>query len=137
MLFICDLLTWTMIQPTCYRVQGSLVMQRRTMQGLFAIMAVAISAATPAAEYRMLAGWDRSFQGIPHVVEPFIRNVEAASKGNIKIVLSGPEAVPPFEQLQACPTGESQQGLVRRPVGDLACRREEPQGRRGVPPVRP
>jgi TRAP-type transport system periplasmic protein len=61
-----------------------------------------------AAEYRMLTSWDRSNPAIPVLAEPFARNVEKASNGGIKLVLNGPETVPPFEQLQPVVAGAFQ-----------------------------
>jgi TRAP-type C4-dicarboxylate transport system substrate-binding protein len=56
-----------------------------------------------AADYRMLSSWDQNYPMRKLLVEPFIKSVNAASKGSVNIRLSGPETVPPFEQLQ--PTG--------------------------------
>ena len=53
----------------------------------------------------MLTSWDKSNPAVPLLAEGFARNVEAASKGNIKFVLSGPETVPGFEQLQPVAAG--------------------------------
>ena len=74
-----------------------------------ALLALAIST-TPAAaaEYRMLTSWDKANPAVPLLAEAFAKNVEAASKGNIKFVLSGPETVPPFEQLQPVASGAFQ-----------------------------
>jgi len=71
-----------------------------------ALLVVAMSAAPAlAAEYRMLTSWDKSNPAVPLLAEGFAKNVEAASKGNIKFVLSGPETVPGFEQLQPVASG--------------------------------
>ena len=73
------------------------------------LLALAVSTAPAmAAEYRMLTSWDKSNPAVPLLAEGFARNVEAASKGNIKFVLSGPETVPPFEQLQPVAAGAFQ-----------------------------
>ncbi len=56
-----------------------------------------------AADYRMLSSWDQNYPVRKQLVEPFIKAVDDASKGSVKIRLSGPETVPAFEQLQ--PTG--------------------------------
>ena len=73
-----------------------------------ALLAFAVSTApATAAEYRMLTSWDKS-NPVPLLAEGFAKNVEAASKGNIKFVLSGPETVPPFEQLQPVAAGAFQ-----------------------------
>jgi TRAP-type transport system periplasmic protein len=71
-----------------------------------ALLVLAVSA-TPvaAAEYRMLTSWDKTNPAVPLLAEGFAKNVEAASKGNIKFVLSGPETVPGFEQLQPVVSG--------------------------------
>ena len=74
-----------------------------------ALLAFAVSTApAAAAEYRMLTSWDKSNPAVPLLAEGFAKNVEAAGKGNIKFVLSGPETVPPFEQLQPVAAGAFQ-----------------------------
>ncbi len=70
------------------------------------MLALLLSAqSVAAADYRWLSGWDRNYPAMPIVVEPFIKEVEAASKGSIKIIHSGPETVPAFEQLQPVASG--------------------------------
>ncbi len=63
--------------------------------------------AEPAAavEFRALSSWDQSYVPRKALFEKFLKNVETASKGDIKFNVSGPETVPPFEQLQ--PTGSN------------------------------
>ena len=74
-----------------------------------ALLAFVVSTApAAAAEYRMLTSWDKSNPAVPLLAEGFAKNVEAAGKGNIKFVLSGPETVPPFEQLQPVAAGAFQ-----------------------------
>ncbi len=71
-----------------------------------AIAALGCSAAlsvAQAADFRMLSSWDQNYPMRKLLVEPFVKSVNAASKGSVNIRLSGPETVPPFEQLQ--PTG--------------------------------
>ncbi len=53
----------------------------------------------------MLSSWDKNNPAVGVIAESFIKNVDAASKGSIKIVLSGPETVPPFEQFQPVAAG--------------------------------
>lgn len=74
-----------------------------------ALLALAITV-TPAAaiEFRMLTSWDKSNPAVPLLAEGFAKGVESASKGNIKLVLSGPETVPGFEQLQPVVSGAFQ-----------------------------
>ena len=52
------------------------------------------------AQYRVLSSWDQTYPVRPKFLEPFLKNVETASKGEITFIISGPETVPPFEQLQ-------------------------------------
>jgi TRAP-type C4-dicarboxylate transport system substrate-binding protein len=74
---------------------------------LFALAAACLLPATAvhAAEYRMLSSWDRSNPAVAAIADTFVKNVETASKGNIKIHVSGPETVPAFEQLQPVAAG--------------------------------
>jgi TRAP-type mannitol/chloroaromatic compound transport system substrate-binding protein len=73
------------------------------------VLALAVSTAPAvAAEYRMLASWDKNNPAVPLLAEAYAKNVEAASHGNIKFILSGPETVPPFEQLQPVVSGAFQ-----------------------------
>ena len=66
--------------------------------GLQALSLVAGPAA--AVEFRALSSWDQSYLPRTALFEKFLKNVETASKGDIKFNVSGPETVPPFEQLQ-------------------------------------
>jgi TRAP-type transport system periplasmic protein len=72
-------------------------------------IAVALSAALPvashAADFRMLSSWDKSFPAVGAIVDTFVKNVDVASKGSIRITVSGPETVPAFEQLQPVAAG--------------------------------
>ena len=62
-----------------------------------------------AAEYRWLSSFDRSqAQSVPFFAEPFMKAVETASNGSIKFVVSGPETIPLFEQLQPAASGAFQ-----------------------------
>lgn len=66
---------------------------------------VALTASAQALELRMLSSWDDTFPPTITMAKAYAKNVEAASKGDIKFVFSGPETVPPFEQLQPVGTG--------------------------------
>jgi TRAP-type transport system periplasmic protein len=57
------------------------------------------------AEYRVLSSWDQTYPVRPKFLEVFLKNVETASKGDMKFIVSGPETVPPFEQLQPVGSG--------------------------------
>ncbi|XAH22060.1 TRAP transporter substrate-binding protein DctP [Xylophilus sp. GW821-FHT01B05] len=69
------------------------------------VLALMLSASAYAAEFRWLNSWDRNYAAIPSLIEPYIKEVEAASNGSIKINVSGPETVPPLEQLQPVAAG--------------------------------
>jgi TRAP-type C4-dicarboxylate transport system substrate-binding protein len=82
-------------------------MSNRLCAGVLMALAVAVTPAA-AAEFRMLTSWDKSNPAVPLLAEGFAKGVESASKGNIKLVLSGPETVPGFEQLQPVASGAFQ-----------------------------
>jgi TRAP-type mannitol/chloroaromatic compound transport system substrate-binding protein len=57
------------------------------------------------AEFRALASWDQTFPVRPKFLDLLLKNVETASKGDMKFTINGPETVPPFEQLQPTSAG--------------------------------
>jgi TRAP-type C4-dicarboxylate transport system substrate-binding protein len=63
------------------------------------------SVAAQAADIRLLSSWDKTNPAVGKLVEPFAKGVETATQGKIKFIVSGPETVPPFEQLQPASTG--------------------------------
>lgn len=73
--------------------------------GVAALGGISLTTTSLAADYRMLSSWDQNYPMRPLLVEPFIKAVNAASKGSVSIRLSGPETVPAFEQLQPTGTG--------------------------------
>lgn len=64
-----------------------------------------IACAAQATELRVLSSWDDSAPSRNILLQTYLKNVEAASKGNITFKVSGPETVPSFEQLQPVSTG--------------------------------
>jgi TRAP-type transport system periplasmic protein len=77
--------------------------------GVLAIGGFAIATGkASAAEYRWLNSWDKTIPHISLLIEPYQKAVEAASKGTIKFIVSGPETVPAFEQLQPVAAGAFQ-----------------------------
>lgn len=68
------------------------------------LLTLAASFAT-AQEFRMLSSWDRNHPLAPVVLNPFMKGVEAASKGRMKFIVNGPETVAAFEQLQPAVSG--------------------------------
>jgi TRAP-type C4-dicarboxylate transport system substrate-binding protein len=79
-----------------------------TAVAALALVAGLAAAPAVAAEYRMLTSWDKTNPAVGLLAEGFARDVDAASKGAIKIVLNGPETVSPFEQLQPVAAGAFQ-----------------------------
>ncbi len=71
-----------------------------------AVLGVALLPITAfSAEFRVLSSWDSNYPVRPRMLEVFLKNVETASKGDITFRISGPETVPPFEQLQPVGSG--------------------------------
>jgi TRAP-type C4-dicarboxylate transport system substrate-binding protein len=58
-----------------------------------------------ATELRVLASWDDTHPARRILLNTYLKNVEAASKGDLTFKLSGPETAPPFEQLQPVGAG--------------------------------
>lgn len=61
-----------------------------------------------AAEYRWLNSWDNTQAQIPMFADPYVKAIEAATAGRVKLNVSGPETVPAFEQLQPVASGAFQ-----------------------------
>ena len=74
----------------------------------FAASLAASASAAAAGGYRWLNSWDRTNLQIPTLAEPWVKAIETASNGTIKINVSGPEAVPPFDQMQPVSAGAFQ-----------------------------
>jgi TRAP-type C4-dicarboxylate transport system substrate-binding protein len=83
-------------------------MIRRLVHCIVAVAASLFAWAAHAAEYRWLNSWDRTFPPTTMLVEPMLKAVEAASDGKMKFLVSGPETVPAFEQLQPVTSGAFQ-----------------------------
>lgn len=68
---------------------------------------VVASLATPgmAEDFRLLSSWDSSYAPVENVIDPFIEKLETESNGEISISRSGPETIPPFEQLDPVSRG--------------------------------
>jgi TRAP-type C4-dicarboxylate transport system substrate-binding protein len=82
-------------------------MQRILMSGVAAALAGALWAAAPAGavDLKLLSSWDKSNYPTWVVVVKYIEIVHKDGGGKVKIALSGPEVVPPFEQLQPVAAG--------------------------------
>lgn len=71
----------------------------------FAWLTLVVSMPTQATELRALASWDDTHPARRILLNTYLKNVEAASKGDLTFKLSGPETAPPFEQLQPVGAG--------------------------------
>lgn len=69
------------------------------------IVSAVTASAVHATELRVLASWNESAPSRNLLLQNYLKNVEAASKGDITFKVSGPETVPAFEQLQPVSTG--------------------------------
>ncbi|MBW3097256.1 TRAP transporter substrate-binding protein DctP [Pseudohoeflea coraliihabitans] len=58
-----------------------------------------------ATDFRMLASWNGTYPVVPNVAEVYMEMVKEASDEQTTISMTGPEAVPPFEQLQPVASG--------------------------------
>jgi TRAP-type C4-dicarboxylate transport system substrate-binding protein len=74
----------------------------------FAVLLLIPTLQTFAADYRFLSSWDTRHPSYYVLAEPFSKSVEAATSGRMKLVFSGPETVPSFEQLQPAGAGAFQ-----------------------------
>jgi len=61
-----------------------------------------------AIDLQFLISWDPTLTERIVIGEPFAKHVEAASRGDMKLIIRGPEAIPPFEQLQPTSAGAVQ-----------------------------
>ena len=79
-------------------------MSRRQL-GLVVATSLALASSAQAADIRMLSSWDKTNPAVVVLADSFVKGVETATNGKTKFVMSGPETVPPFEQLQPAATG--------------------------------
>ncbi|WP_161141481.1 TRAP transporter substrate-binding protein DctP [Propylenella binzhouense] len=70
-----------------------------------ALFALPASAPASAKEYRLLSSWDQNYAYNPYILDPFVEAVKKATDGRVSISISGPEAVPPFEQVEPVGAG--------------------------------
>jgi TRAP-type transport system periplasmic protein len=78
---------------------------RSKLLWLLTSFALAISVPAKATELRTLSSWDDTHPARRILLNTYLKNVEAASKGDLTFKLSGSETVPPFEQLQPVGAG--------------------------------
>jgi TRAP-type C4-dicarboxylate transport system substrate-binding protein len=77
----------------------------RTLKWIGAAVALAVAAPSGAQNVSLLTGWGPNNPTAYMPAERFKANVEAASGGKAQFRISGPEAVPPFEQMQPLTAG--------------------------------
>lgn len=78
---------------------------KRLFGAATAALAIAIAPQADAANLRMLSSWDNSYTAVPLIADVYVDMVEADSEGDITIAMTGPEAIPPFEQIQPMSVG--------------------------------
>lgn len=69
-----------------------------------ALLAASVTGAA-ATNIKLLTSWNKDNWPTYAVLDQFVKNVEAIGGGKVKIVISGKEVVPPFEQLQPVSSG--------------------------------
>jgi len=81
-------------------------MRRTLVIWAAALTAAACSiGAAGAADLKLLSSWDKSNWPTYAVVDHYVKVVHQDGGGKVKIAISGPEVVPPFEQLQPVSSG--------------------------------
>ena len=68
-------------------------------------LCLAVSAPAQAQQFKLLGGWAENNVNAYWPGAQYKKNLEAASAGKMTVAISGPEAVPPFEQLQPVTAG--------------------------------
>lgn len=76
-----------------------------SVAGVALSLALAAPAAAQAADLKMVSGFPLNFILTEEIAKPFVAALETASNGGIKIELSGPDAVPTFEQFEPVQAG--------------------------------
>ena len=76
-----------------------------SVAGVALSLALATPAAATAADLKMVSGFPLNFILTEEIAKPFVAALETASNGGVKIELSGPDAVPTFEQFEPVQAG--------------------------------
>lgn len=72
---------------------------------LVVVLCLAAAQSAFALELRLLMAWDQSYPGVKHLAERYARKVAEASANEVTFTLTGPGAIPAFEQLPAVELG--------------------------------
>jgi len=83
--------------------EGSIPLKSKFLSLTYLALIICVPA--QATELRALASWDDTHPARRILLNTYLKNVEATSKGDLTFRLSGPETVPPFEQLQPVGAG--------------------------------
>ncbi len=71
----------------------------------FFSLAVMDSKEVGADEFRLLSSWSQAYVGYAEIAGRFVNHVMHQSDGAITVRITGPEAIPPFEQLEPAAAG--------------------------------
>jgi len=72
--------------------------------GLFGGVITGVSV-VGAEEFHLLSSWSPAYVGRAEIAERFVDQLKQKSEGEITVRITGPEAIPPFEQLQPVAAG--------------------------------
>ncbi|MEW5420309.1 TRAP transporter substrate-binding protein DctP [Amorphus sp. 3PC139-8] len=75
------------------------------MSGLLLSTAILVAQPALAEDFRVLSSWDTTYAPVPRVLDPFLERLSEESNGEITTSRSGPETIPPFEQLDPVSRG--------------------------------
>ena len=78
---------------------------RHLLSGVMLTAMMIATVPAGAEQFRVLTSWDASYGPVPGVLDPFLARLSEASGGEITTSKSGPETIPPFEQLDPIARG--------------------------------
>ena len=87
---------------------------RATLISLVCLLWVYAEAAE-AEEFRLLASWSPAYVGHAEIAKRFVSQLERREDVDITFPIIGPEAIPPFEQLQPAAAGTMRFGRPQDP----------------------
>ena len=102
--------------------------------GLVLATSIALASGAQAADIRLLSSWDKTNPAVGVLAEPFAKGVEAATKGNIKFIVSGPGDRSAVRAASACHDRRIPDAVHAR---DLSLRHDRSRGRPGCSARRP
>ncbi|MGE0486041.1 MAG: hypothetical protein AB7Q81_17975 [Gammaproteobacteria bacterium] len=72
--------------------------RRPRLATLVIALVLGLASAASATELHLLASWPNEYVGVDRLALRYLQHVETASGGRIRFTMSGPEAIPAFEQ---------------------------------------